>query len=224
MKTNILKILVITASVYIAPTQAAQMAFGDLVGSSYAFNGFENIGGSLYASNTPYIEGGISVVQIGDGNVWTQYNPPQSTFGLYSWYADGGNRGYESISLSNNAPINAISLYVGNGWHYNQLPSDSIYLNYELLNGSTVVLSGSVLEGTIPNEQISFIGGDFNRIYLSATIGQPSSPDSLSYQALQMDNIKIGNSINTVPEPASIVMLAMGLLCFSSSRRKKNQA
>jgi hypothetical protein len=197
---------------------AASWVSGDTIGTQTSFNGFENIGASYgYNGNVPYTEDGITVQQInGQGSdIWTTCNDcPLPGQGSYSWYPNGGDNGYTQISLANDANFNAISLIAGSGWYNNS----STFLNYALYENIDQVLQGSISILSLLNDKITFLGGDFNRVYLSATQGS-STYDSGAYQALLVDNIKVITEQSSVPEPATIALMGLGFAGMATRRR-----
>lgn len=210
---NISKLLtsllfVLAASVSIG-AQAASFNVGDLVASPTQINGFEGMT-EYVTSNPTYTEDGIRVDQVNMGSVWTTYGSSLGFPGVRSWYANGGDYGYTQITQANGSDFGDVSVITGNGWGSNK------YLNYSLLNNGVEVLSGSTLQ-TSSAFPVSFIGGGYDTIRLSATEALGQTPTSGSFQALAIDQIKV----SAVPVPAAAWLLGSGLLGLIGVARRK---
>ncbi len=151
------------------------------------FNGFENIGSSpnliddksVYPSNTPYSEGGITVEYVGDApNGGTEINI-QSIIGgqaTYGWYGPG--YGYTDVKLTSGGEIQAIQFLASSGGAYGV--GD---LTYELLNYGSVVATGSILHGSASGDRFlswyGFSGGGFDEVRLAVfyvVLSDPQPP------------------------------------------------
>ena len=206
---------------------AANFSAGDLVTTTTQFNGFEGLPPDTLLIPLPssYAEDGVSVNQIDQGlpNQWGSINAISTTYnplgfsGSFSWYANGGDNGYTQITEQNGSAFNAVSILTGNG----NGNSGLVYLNYELRMNSIVVLSGSYMQLSGAASPVTFYGGGFDTIFLSATNEAPNAIGSGAYQALAIDDIKVG-VISPVPEPQTYAMLlvGLGLIGFTARRRK----
>ena len=207
--------ILIWLSISVTPiANAAFFSAEDLITTTTQFNGFEGLplGSLLIPLASSYTENGISVNQIGQvaispwgrpDTIAVTYNPP-GFIGSYSWYANGGDNGYTKITEQNGSAFSAVSILTGFG-NSNQ---GGTYLNYELLMSGTIILSGSYQQLSGTASPVTFYGGDFDQILLSAT-AIPNNIGSGAYQALAIDNIKVG-SISSVPAPPSWTMMMFG--------------
>lgn len=217
----------LTALAFILSTslmQSAQAApmihFSDFIPDAdrTQFNGFESIpnNGTFYTGgNGPYSEDGITVQQInGDaGNdIWVTYSGAQHRQ-HYSWYPNGGDRGYTQITRSDGLDFFDIGLLVGSGFG-----SRAGTVLYDLLDNGISVLSGSFAPGS---DYLGFSGGGFDTVRLADTniTGYTGTVHDRHYNALAIDNIELRGG-NSVPEPGSMALLAAGLAGFSWSRRR----
>lgn len=178
------------------------------------FNGFENIpnDGTFFTGGPgPYIEDGIKVEQINadTGNdIWVTLG---SMEGSFSWYPNGGDNGYTQISKDDGTDFSAIELIfrsygVGN-------------VRYSLWDDGVSVLDGFLASSAGLLGTIGFEGGGFDQVLLrSGTSGSDFlSPE---FQALQIDSIELAGTAS-VPEPASLALLGLGLAGIGFSRKKK---
>jgi len=191
---------------------AASFQLGDSVLSPFRINGFEAIGHSRLPENAIYTESGITVQQI-NGDIWTTAGDSLG-FQSLSWYAHSGDFGYTKITNEDGSDFYDVSMRTSNGW----TAANSAFLNYSLWNDGIEVLSGSALQ-TILAFPVSFTGGGFDTIYLSATsVGNGSNVSVFggTFQALALDDIKVSDRdvISTVPLPVSAILFGSGLLTF----------
>ena len=199
--------------------QAASVSFTDTLGASYSqFNGFESIGTAFPVGST-YTEDGISVNQVhmGQYGIFTRYTGNGAHTGRYSWYPNGGDNGYTRITEQSGVDFSAVSLKTGNGGG----GTSTFSLNYELRNNGLTVLSGSAQQSAMPFV-VSFTGGGFDEVLLSATYGSGNGVTSGAFQGLAIDDIKV----NPVPEPETYAMLlaGLGVMGAMARRRKAKQA
>ena len=145
--------------------------------------------------------------------IWTGYNPGGTGNG-HGWYPNGGDFGYTEISLTGGQDFGDVSLFVGSG---NSLLT---YLAYELLDDGV-----SVLSGVLPGHQKSFhwlsiSGGGFDTIRLRDGQDAGIKVGDGSFNGLAFDSV-YATTTATVPEPASITVLALGLAGIRLARKRK---
>lgn len=207
---------------------AASVSFSDVIGGGFTqFNGFEGLGVATGSYGSSYTEGGIRVDQVNGqlNDIWTTYTPNlggAQHFGNYSWYPNGGDNGYTRITEQNGADFTTVTITTWNGW--NLVNTNDVILNYELRNNGVTVLSGSGAQSMAPT-LVSFYGGGFDEILLSATTGGAFAIGSGEFQALAIDNIKT-NVVAAIPEPGTYAMLLAGLclLGFAARRRRLEES
>ncbi len=201
-----------------AGANAASFHIGDLVASPTRVNGFEGVGAEVLPVNASHTEAGIRVEQV-SGDVSTVYGASLGFPGTYSWYANGGDFGYTKITNVDGQDFSAVSIITGNGFSGHTV---NTFLNYSLWNDGTEVLAGSTLQSLMAFP-VSFAGGGFDAILLSATFGGATGPLSGAYQALAIDQIKVADAINPSPVPlpaaAPLMLSALGLLGFLTRKK-----
>ncbi|MET0092922.1 MAG: PEP-CTERM sorting domain-containing protein [Sedimenticola sp.] len=164
---------------------------------------------------TNYSEDGINVTTPG-GNCCSVYlgSPliPGASGGLH--YESGGNYSWVTISMQSGAVINALDFLIGDGWlSTNPGVTNLIWETFVGTTstglGSAVVAEGSTVGWTDTS--------GFTSIHVAAV-----STNGLSFgaqQAIALDNLRVGAS-GSVPEPATIALMGLGLAGIGWKRRK----
>ena len=161
---------------------------------------FTNISGSLLN----YTEDGI-IVSVND----SQCCFPNSHYG------NGGNHEWVTISLVGGGAFNAIDFLLGDGW--GAFTGHDTNLRWETFNGTTSTGTGvqALQSGTTVGwtdvDGITSIRVAANRYLTDLAFGD--------YQAIAIDDLRIGGA--TVPEPASILLLGLGLAGLGARKRHR---
>jgi hypothetical protein len=188
------------------------------IGSPTAYTDFSTLCSYTCDGTVPYSQGGITVQYVGaPGQIWST-SQSMAPSGL-SWYPNGGSTGYTDITLTGGGSFSAIELLAGSGWG-----PGSQGLVYELLNGSTVVATGTA--GALPQwtgglVTYGFTGGTFTELRVQS----PSNNVAFSAgndEALALGSIAVGE-VSAVPESSTWAMLLAGLVGVGAVRRTRRQ-
>lgn len=184
-------------------------------GSRTQFTGFESIpnDGTFFTGGSgPYTDGGIKVQQINgnSGNdIWVTHLPV-GTSGNHAWYPNGGDSGYTKITLADGSNFDNVGFGIGTGG------SASLVI-FELYDDNNLIAAGTSSMGA---HYLGFSGGGFDTILVRDNY---SNSDAVvtngADQALTVDDIE-ASSRGTVPEPASLALLGLGLLSMVASRKR----
>lgn len=187
---------------------------GDHVSAPTQVNGFEGIPAVMY-TDTTYTEDGIRVDQINTDSplqIWTGMFE-DAYVGEHYWYPNGGDKGYTQITQADGSDFGDLSVVTGNGWGSLGM---TVFLRYSLLKDGLEILSGSVAQTSKPFT-VSFLGGGFDTINLSAVIPEAYDP---AYNGLIIDEIKT----SPVPVPAAAWLFGSGLIGLMGAARKHKAA
>lgn len=197
--------------------QAATVSALDVIpdGDRDYFNGFEGMG-SGGAGVSTYTEDNIKVTQVNPGyGIWNTYNPGGME-GAKSWYPNGGDNGYTSISLADGGDFDAIGMLIGSG----NSSHDSIW--YSLRLDGAEVASGTFAH-TRAFTYIGFSDGVFDEIWIrDGSTTRTSSVTDGTHNALAIDSIEVSAAdVAPVPLPATLPFLLVGIGGFAVLRRRK---
>lgn len=200
---------------------AATVSFADVIdnGTRTNFNGFEGLPAQDNYGDT-YTEDGITVRQINGetNNIWTVSGTEggiTGTEGARSWYPNGGDNGYTSITLASGQNFTNVGLLFGNGWF-----GDGTTALWSLLLDGSEILSGSFIQNALSHTYISFLDGGFDEILLRVTSGPGTGIfGDGALQGASIDSIEIGPAV--VPLPASVLLLLSGLLGLGLVGRRR---
>lgn len=202
---------------------ALAFAFGT-TGAQAATTQFSTLCSCAFDGTAPYSDGGVTVQYVGSGQIVTTAAPTAPS-GL-SWYhapdSFGNDFGYTAITLTDGGSFSSADLLVGAGFY----GLASTYLDYELLNGSTVVATGNwgIIPGGLSGfTTATFAGGPFTELRVQATGATSFSPAPLD--ALAIGRITLTSS--AVPEPGSWAMMILGFLGVGAvvrARRREDQS
>ena len=236
-----LAVLSLTTSAWAAPITVVTTDFiADSLRTN--FNGFEqadagNIVGQNYAT---YAEGGIRVTQVNEKI--TEYIPSVATTfmtpgfdGSRSWYANGGDYGYTSITMEDGSDFGSVGFLRGTGWVTQELNAIVSFLYFELWNDGARVQTGTLGPDNYLARYVGFSGGEFDQIKirdsLYATVnsfgnGTPfemggQGGGGPTYNALAIDSIEVRLLI---PEPGTFAIVGVSLAALVASRRVRRPA
>jgi hypothetical protein len=199
----------------------------EFLSSPTYFNGFEGIGQhDTYPGTVGYSEGGITVTYVGSpGLISTNF----TTVGLvggqgnFGWYPNGSSDGYTALTLTGAGDFGAVQFLAGGG--FGSFPNT---FAYELLEGNTVVATGSFANVSSPMHWIGFSGGGFNEVRVQSVLNDlfSGSFSPTANDGLAIDSIGAVAVTSAVPEPSTWAMLLIGFagIGFMAYRRKSKPA
>lgn len=212
-------------------SSAAESSFkSQLVGvGTETFEGFATgtsgpLGLSFAGAGTATLSGGnggVAAVVAGTDNGFGRYSIPSATSSKY-WEVTAGSSGDFVVSFSQ-----AIAAF---GFYGIDIGDFSGTLTLDLFNGATLLNSLLVSGGNTPNGSVLYFGAiasnaaeNFTSVSFRTSAG--------SGDVFAFDNLTIGTqeqvcreNCNVVPEPASLMLLGLGLAGLAASQRKRKQA
>ncbi len=203
-----------------ATATAAQIHLTDFIPDDIPtnFNGFE---GMLPGCCSPpfYAEDGITVKNLKQGKTESDVDKPGNNISTgqdwgnsgFSWYPVNGDFGYTQITRVGGLDFSSVGFVRGSS----DLPR---FLAYALLNDGVVVLNGTVGH-TSSAQYLGFSGGGFDEILVRDRLNDDPTIDDNTYNALVIDSIELADAVATVPEPASMLLLASGIGALVLRRR-----
>lgn len=132
-------------------------------------------------------------------------------------YGNGGNNSYVSISLVGGGAISALDFLLGDGWAGGPFgTSQTTNLVWETVSGTT-----STGFGDIVLQRGSTVGWTDSSGFTELRVAANTTNIDFfgQFQAIAIDDLRIGTSA-TVPEPAPVALLALGLVVIGFARRK----
>jgi hypothetical protein len=170
---------------------------------------------------THLAEDGVSINQLRRGRTESDVDAPGNniTSGYnwgndgQSWYPSGGDFGFTQIRREGGLEFSSIGFLHGSGNAEHQ------FLAYALLNDGVIVLSGTVAH-SVTAQYLGFAGGGFDEIWLRDRVTNDPTIDDNTHNALAIDSIELADVVTPVTEPASILLLGVGL-CTSLRQRRR---
>lgn len=157
-----------------------------------------------------YQEDGIRVSAPGVSLVGFAAFMNATTTGYH--FENGGNNAWVDITLLDGGRIAALDFMVGDGW-----PSATTDMIWETFDGalSTGFGDGVVNKGSTVG-WLDAVGFTRLRVAANAT-GINAFGD---FQAIALDDVRIGTVVSSVPEPASRALIACGVMGLWLTRRR----
>lgn len=209
--------LVASTMIGVRAHAAPTLNLTDFIASPSYATSFEDIpnNGAHYTGGLVYTTDNIKIEQVdGDpvAHIWINRGGME---GANSWYPNGGDSGYTSISTQSGQEMEGLSFLVRTGGSFHNR------VQYALFNDGVSVLEGFSFSDVDTATRLGFDGGGFDMMFIRSTFDGVAFGDG-ARNALEIDGIKI--AAIEIPEPASMLLVGLGLVSLFVGRRRDTLA
>jgi hypothetical protein len=206
------------AALFSSSAASASVIFSTGAGSAVSSADRVATFGSLTSDGIPlssYTEDGLSITT--PNVTFVGFQPFLNGQTTQFFYGNGGGDNFVTITTTDNAPIYGLEFLLGDGYG-----GTTTNLLWETLSGATVTGSGfvgGIAKGTVVGWYDS---STFDTLEVAAGEGLTASSVLGDFQAIALGDVRVQlTPASSVPEPASLTLLALGCMGLAVVARRK---
>ena len=206
------------AALFSSSAASASVIFSTGAGSAVSSADRVATFGSLTSDGIPlssYTEDGLSITT--PNVTFVGFQPFLNGQTTQFFYGNGGGDNFVTITTTDNVPIYGLEFLLGDGYG-----GTTTNLLWETLSGATVTGSGfvgDIAKGTVVGWYDS---STFDTLEVAAGEGLTASSVLGDFQAIALGDVRVQlTPASSVPEPASLTLLALGCMGLAVVARRK---